>query len=111
MMDQARELSSQLQNSEKREIKHHMIKPIFLSSSVEENSLVRYGPTNHSLFHRNEKGTNETFPRTCIIFTKNIQGLSGKDRKLQYLLDLLIEIMIYNEVMIYCVQETWVLEN
>ena len=31
MMDQARELSSQLRNAEKREIENHTIKPTFLS--------------------------------------------------------------------------------
>ena len=78
MMDQAREFSSQLQKAEKREIEHHRINPTFLSSSVEETRVGRYGPTNHSLRHRNEKGPNETCPRTGVIFTHNIQGLSGK---------------------------------
>ena len=111
MMYQARELSSQLQNAEKREIENHTIKPTFLSSSSEETILVRDGPTNHSFRHCNKKGPDKTCPRTGVIFTQNIQGLSGKDRKLKSLLDQLIEIMISNRVMIYCVQETWVLGN
>ena len=99
-MYQARELSSQLQNAEKREIENHMIKPTFLSSSVEDTSVVRYGTTNHSLRHRSKKVTDETCPRTSVIFTQNIQGLPWKDRKLESLLDPLIEIMISNGFMI-----------
>ena len=109
MMDQARELSSQLRNAEKREIENHTIKPTFLSSSVEEISVVRDGPTNHSFRHCNKKVPNETCPRTGVIFTHNIQGLSGKGRKLDSLLDLLIDMIIYIGFMIYCVQETWFL--
>ena len=82
-----------------------------MSSSVEEISVVRDGPTNHSLRHLNKKYPDETCPRTGVIFTQNIQGLSRKDMKLESLLEPLIEIMIYNGVMIYCVQETWVLGN
>ena len=82
MMDQACELSSQLQNVEKREIKHYTINPTSLSSSAEETSMVRDRPTDHLLRHRNEKGPDETCPRIGVIFTHNIQGLSRKDRKL-----------------------------
>ena len=89
-------MSSQLQNVEKREIKKHTIKTTFLSSSVEKTRVVRDRPTNYSQHHRNEKYPNETFPREGVIFTHNTQGLSGKGRNLESLLDPLIEIMISN---------------
>ena len=73
--------------------------------------MVIYGPTNHSFCHRNEKFPDETCPRIGVIFTQNTKGLSGKDSKLESLLDPLIEIMISNGFMIYCVHETWVLGN
>ena len=53
----------------------------------------------------------ETCPSRGVIFTQNIQGLSRKDKGLESLMDPLVEIMIFNRIMTYCVQETWILGN
>ena len=43
-----------------------------------------------------------------IIYTKNVQGLSGKDKRLDSLVDPIIDLVITKGIMAYCIQETWV---
>ena len=64
----------------------------------------RDGPTPH-LSRKNEKvGPYETCPSRDVIYNQNINGLSGKNKNLDSLLDPLIDIMITKGVMVYCAQ-------
>ena len=65
-------------------------------------------PTPHLSCKHDKIGPDETFLIKGVICNQNINGLSGKDKKLDSLLDPLIDIMITKVVMVYCVQETWV---
>ena len=44
-----------------------------------------------------------------IIYTKNVQGLSGKDKRLESLVDPIVDLMITKGIMAYCIQEKWVI--
>ena len=106
MREQAREKSRKLRNADDQETGETLS-----STSIEETCVNRVGTTNHSLSQHNEKGPDETCPSRGVIFTQNILGFSGKDKGLESLMDPLVEIMISNGIMIYCVQETWILGN
>ena len=69
---------------------------------------MRIGPTFHSLFPNSEKGPNETWPAHAIIYTQNVQGLTGKDKRLDSIVDPLVDLMITINIMFYCIQETWI---
>ena len=56
-------------------------------------------------------GPNEICPSRGVVYNKNINGLSGKDKNLDSLLEPQIDITITKGVMVYCVQETWVVGN
>ena len=65
-------------------------------------------PTPHFSCKNDKVGPNETCPIRGVVCNQNINGFSRKDKKLDSLLDPLIDIMITKVVMVYCVQETWV---
>ena len=71
----------------------------------------RDGPNPHFLNKNNKKGPDKTCPCRSVIYTQNVNGLSEKNKKLESLLDTLVDIMIWKEFMTYFVQETWVIEN
>ena len=50
----------------------------------------------------------KTFTKAGIIYTQNVQGLSGKDKRLDSLVDTIVYLMITKDIMAYCIQETWV---
>ena len=66
------------------------------------------GKTRQSLFPSSDKSPNETFPKAGIIYTQNLQGLSGKDKRLDSLVDPIVDLVITKGIMAYCIQETWV---
>ena len=66
----------------------------------------RYGPTPHLSCENDKIGPDKTFPSRGVIYNQNINGLSGKDKNLDSLLDPMVDIMITKGVMVYCVQET-----
>ena len=39
---------------------------------------------------------------------QNVQGLTGKDKRLNSLVDTLVDLMITNNIMVYFIQETWI---
>ena len=39
----------------------------------------------------------------------NVQGLKGKDKGLESLVDPIVDLMIKDNIMVYCIQETWTL--
>ena len=80
--------------------------PILPSNHTTKTSTVIIGPNCHSLFPNIEKGPNETWTTHGIIYTQNIQGLTGKDKRLDSLVDTLVYLMITNNMMVYCIQET-----
>ena len=63
------------------------------------------GPNRQSLFTYSEKGPNETCPKNGIIYTKNVRGLTGKDKRLDSLADPIVKLMITCNIMVYCIQE------
>ena len=71
----------------------------------------RDGPTPHLSYKNDKVGPDETCLRRGVIYNQNTNGLSGKDKNLESLLDPLIDIMITKGIMVYCVQETWVVDN
>ena len=66
------------------------------------------GHTCRSLFPSSDKSPNETCPKAGIIYTQNVQGLSGKDKRLDSLVDPIVDLVITKGIMAYCIQETWV---
>ena len=43
-----------------------------------------------------------------IIYTQNVQGLTGKDKRLDSLVDPIVNIIIARNIMVYCIQKKWV---
>ena len=41
-----------------------------------------------------------------MFYTQNVQGLYGKDKKLDSLIDPIVDLMITKGIMAYCIQET-----
>ena len=82
--------------------------PILPSKHTTKTSTVIIGPNCHSLFPNIEKGPNETWTTHGIVYTQNVQGLTGKDKRLDSLVDPLVDLMITNKSMVYCIQETWI---
>ena len=64
------------------------------------------GQTRRSLLSIRNKSPNETCPKAGIIDTQNVQGLSGQDKKLDYLIDPIADLMITKSIIAYCIQET-----
>ena len=61
----------------------------------------------HSLSKDSERSPNETCPAIGIVYTQNVQGLTGKDKGLESLVDPIVDLMIRHNIMFYCIQETW----
>ena len=74
-----------------------------------KTSKTRIGLPPHSLSTDSESSPNETCPEIGIVSTKNVQGLTGKDKVLESLVDILVDLMIKHNMMVYCIQETWTL--
>ena len=111
MEEQARQKPSDVLKSEKARIGNQPVR-ISLSKPIHEDNCVRRDGPNPNLLCKNYKvGFDKTCPSRGVIYNNNINGLSGKDRNLYFLLDPLIEIMITKGGMVYCVQETWVVDN
>ena len=69
---------------------------------------MRIVTTRFSLLPNSEKSPDETSPTHGIIYTQNVQGLTGKDKRFDSLVDPLVYLMINNNIMVYCIQETWI---
>ena len=55
---------------------------------------IKYGPINRLLFKNKKSGPNETCPKQAIVYLQNEQGLSGKDKRLDYLVDPIVDLMV-----------------
>ena len=109
--EQARRKSSEVLKAEKVRIGNQPVRLSLSKPKHEDTRVSRDGPTPH-LSCKNEKvGPDETCQSRGVIYNQNINGLPGKDRNLDSLLDPLIDTMITKGVMVYCVQETWVVGN
>ena len=67
---------------------------------------IKDGTINRFLFKDRKSGPDETCPKQGIIYLQNVQGLSGKDKKLDSLVDPIIGLMVDKSIQAYCVQET-----
>ena len=112
MKAQARRKKSESRRSGEEEAGNQLtLPPLPIKTGNTESRVSGDGPTSYPSTVVDGKGTDKTCPLRGVILTQNIQELSGKDRRLESLLDPLVEIMISNGIMIYCIQETWVLGN
>ena len=103
------ERSCTLQGVGERESGNEPGKPLLSTTHVTDNTgTMSSGQTRQSLFPSSDKIPNETCPKAGIIYTQNVQGLSGKDKRLDSIVDSIVELMITKGIMAYCIQETWV---
>ena len=65
---------------------------------------IKDGPINRFLFQNKKPGPNETCPKQGIIYSQNVQCLSGKDRKLDSLVDTIVDLMFAKGILAYCAQ-------
>ena len=86
-------------------------KPPLPIYNFKDTRVSRDGPNPHFLSKNRKKGPDETFLSGNVIYTQNVNGISGKEKHLESLLDPLVDIMISKEITPYCVQETWVVRN
>ena len=82
-----------------------------VDSSRKRLDTIRTGLINRLLFKNNKTGPNETCPKQGIIYTQNVQGLSGKDKRLESLVNPIIDLMVNKNILAYCVQEIWIVGN
>ena len=69
------------------------------------------GPNRWSLFPKSEKVHNETYPKTNILYTQNVQGLTGEYNMLEPLVDPIVDLVIARNIMVYWIQDTWVVRT
>ena len=60
---------------------------------------------------RTNSGPDETCPKQGILYSKNVQGLSGKIKRLESLVDPIFDLMVAKGILAYCVQEAWIVGN
>ena len=97
-----------------RELENKLNEPLFLfpvDPSTKRLDTIRAGPINRLLFKNNKSGPDETCLKQGIIYTQNVKGLSGKDKRLESLVDPIIDLMVDKKILAYCVQETWIVGN
>ena len=101
--------SGTLQRFEERDSRQQSDTSILPSNESMRKSTTRTGLPRWSLYTDSEKSHNETFPALGIVYTQNVQGLTGKDKGLESLVDPIVDLMIKHNIMVYCIQETWTL--
>ena len=80
----------------------YKLNELFLSpvdSSRKRLYTIRTGPINRLLFKNNKTGPDETCPKQGIIYTQNVQVLSGKDKRLKSLVDPIIDQMVDKNIL------------
>ena len=107
MEDARNKRSCTLRGVGERESGHQPDTPILPSNDSTKTITTRIGISCRSLFPNSEKSPNEICPKNGTIYTQNVQGLTGKDKRLESLVDPLVYLMINNNIMVYCIQETW----
>ena len=68
-----------------RALENKLNEPLFIFP-VDPSTKILYtikdGPINRLLFKNNKSGPNKTCPKQGIIYSKNVQGLPGKNKRL-----------------------------
>ena len=80
-----------------RSLENKLNEPLFLfpvDPSTKILDTIKSGTINRLLFKNNKSVPDETCPKQGIIYTQNVQGISGIDKRLEYLVDTIIELMI-----------------
>ena len=108
MADARNERSCTLRVFGKRESGYQPNTPILPSNDTTKTSTMIIGPSCRSLFPNSEKSPNETCPTHGTIYTQNVQGLTGKYKRLESFVDPLLDLIITNNIIFYCIQETWI---
>ena len=93
-MEEAKsEESSTLRVFKERESRQQSDTSILPSNESMKTSTTRIGLPLHALSTDHEKSPNETCHVTGIFYTKNVQGLTGKDKGLESLVDPIVDLM------------------
>ena len=74
-----------------------------------KTNMTRTGIPYHLLSTDSERSPNETFPKIGIFYTQKVLVLTGKDKGLESLVDPIVDLIIKQNIMVYCIQETWTL--
>ena len=80
-----------------RSLEDKLNEPLFLfpvDSSTKILDTIRTGPINRLLFKNNKTGPDENCPKQGIIYMQNVQGLSGKDKRLESFVYSIIDLMV-----------------
>ena len=89
---------------EERESRQQSDTSILPSNESIRTSTTKTGLPCRSLSTDSEKSPNETCPELGIVYTKNVQVLTGKDKGLESLVDPIVDLMIIHNIMVYCIQ-------
>ena len=73
--------------------------------------VARDGPTCRLLFLDSKDGPNETYPHRVIIYTQNLQGMSGKDNHLESLVYPIVNLIIVSGIIVHFIQKMWLIGN
>ena len=110
IMDEARSKeSSSLWVFEEEESRQQSDTSILPSNKETKTSATRPGLPRPLLSTDSKRNPNETCPEIGIIYTQNVQGLTGKEKGLESLVDPIVDLMIKENIVVYCIQETWTL--
>ena len=94
-MEEARsEESGPLRGFEEREYRQQSDTSILPSKESMKTNTTRTGLPRHLLSTDSESSPNETCPEIGIVYTQNVQGLTGKDKGLESLVDTIVYLMI-----------------
>ena len=100
-MDKERsEESSSLQGFEEEESRQQSDTSILPSNKDMNTSTTRPGLPRHLLLIDSKSNPNETCPEIGIVYTQNVQGLTGKDKGLESLVDTIVDLMNKDNVMV-----------
>ena len=105
IMEEAKsEESSTLRGFKERESRQQSDTSILPSNEPMKTNTTRIGLPSHSLSIYSNGSPNETCPAIVIFYTKNVKGLTGKDKGLESLVDPIVDLMIKHNIMVYCIQ-------
>ena len=92
--------SGTLQGFKERESKQQSDTSVLPSNKFTKTRTTIIGLPRHSLSTDSERSPNETCHAIGIIYTKNVQGLTGKDKGLESLVDIIVDLMIRHNIMV-----------
>ena len=101
--------SGTLRGFEERESRQQSDTSILPSDESMRTSTTRTRLPRRSLSTDSERIPNENCPSIGIVYTQNVQVLTGKDKGLESLVDPILDLMIRHNIIVYCIQETWTL--